>query len=108
MENRNRFVLCVSYLPPAWAVKKLSEVIYDDDAPKGEEAAAAANTLGLFERELGSLENRLSTSLKLRRLGASKEVTEEGREVMYDDLLSHLQFCVIGIRQPVQLPRTPR
>ena len=28
----SRFVLCVSYLPPDGAVKKLSEVIYDDDA----------------------------------------------------------------------------
>ena len=26
---------------------------------------------------------------------------------MYDDLLSHLQYCVTGIRQPIQLPRTP-
>ena len=103
----SRFVLCVSYLPPAGAAKKLSEVIYDDDAPRRDEAAAVASTLGLFERELGALENRLSTGFKLRRLGARKEVTEDGREVVYDDLLSHLQFCVTGIRQPVQLPRAP-
>jgi type IV secretion system protein TrbE len=102
-----RFVFCVSYLPPAGAIKRLSEVIYDDDAPKGDEVAAAANTLALFARELASLESRLSTSFKVRRLGARTEVTEAGKEVVYDDLLSHLQYCVTGIRQPVQLPRTP-
>ena len=85
----------------------MSEVIYDDDAPKGDDAAAAANALTLFERELAGFENRLSTIFKLRRLGARGEVTEDGRQVVYDDLLSHLQFCVTGIRQPIQLPRTP-
>jgi type IV secretion system protein TrbE len=103
----SRFVLCVSYLPPAGTVKRLSEVIYDDDAPKGNDTAAAANTLALFERELAGLENRLSTSFKLRRLGARTEVNEDGSEVVYDDLLSHLQFCATGTRQPIQLPRTP-
>src|SRR5271166_672533 len=103
----SRFILCVSYLPPAGAVKRLSEVIYDDDVPKGDDAAAVANTLALFERELASLENRLSTSFKLRRLRSRKEITEDGKELVFDDLLSHLQFCVTGIRQLVQLPRTP-
>ena len=63
--------------------------------------------MALFERELAALENRLSTSFKLRRLGARTEVNEDGREVVYDDLLSHLQFCTTGIRQPIQLPRNP-
>src|SRR5262249_56151150 len=64
----SRFVLCVSYLPPSGAVKKLSEVIYDDDAPKGDAVVAAGKTLELFEREIAGLENRLSASFKLRRL----------------------------------------
>jgi hypothetical protein len=36
-------------------------------------------------------------SFKLRRLGARTEVNEDGRDVVYDDLLSHLQFCTTGI-----------
>jgi type IV secretion system protein VirB4 len=103
----SRFILCVSYLPPRGAVKKLSEVIYDDDSPKRDEQLEAANTLVLFERALTSLESRLSASFKLRRLAARTEVTEDGREVVYDELLSHLQYCVTGISQPVQLPKTP-
>ena len=99
--------LCVSYLPPDGAVKKLSEIIYDDDQFQRDPKVEAANTLALFERELAALENRLSSSFKVRRLGPRKEIAEDGREVIYDDLLSHLQYCVTGIRQPIQLPQTP-
>ena len=100
-----RFIICVSYLPPHAAVKKLSEIIYEDNQRKTDPKIEAENTLALFERELVNLENRLSSSFKLRRLGARKEITEDGREVIFDDLLSHLQFCVTGIRQPIRLPR---
>ena len=101
----SRFVICVSYLPPHTAVKKLSELIYEDTRRKSDPRAEAQNTLAMFERELGNLENRLSSSFQLRRLGPRKELTEDGREVVFDDLLSHLQYCVTGIRQPVRLPR---
>ena len=99
----SRFVICVSYLPPHTAVKKLSELIYEDTRRKSDPRAEAQNTLAMFERELGNLENRLSSSFQLRRLGPRKELTEDGREVVFDDLLSHLQYCVTGIRQPVRL-----
>ena len=103
----SRFVLCVSYLPPAGAVKKLSEIIYDDDAPKGDAVAAARKTLELFEREIAGLENRLSASFKLRRLRARTEVEEDGTEAVYDELLQHLHYCVTGIDQPIRLPSVP-
>ena len=99
-----RFVLCVSYMPPDGAVKKLSEIIYDDDEHQRDPKVDAANTLALFERELAALEDRLSSNFKLRRLGPRKEITKDGREVVYDDLLSHLQYCVTGIRRPIQSP----
>jgi type IV secretion system protein TrbE len=102
---QSRFVLCVSYLPPSRTVRKLSELIYEDNSRKTDPRAEAQNTLSMFERELGNLENRLSSSFSLRRLGPRKEITEDGREVVFDDLLSHLQYCVTGIRQPVRLPR---
>jgi type IV secretion system protein TrbE len=103
----SRFVLCVSYLSPGGAVKKLSEVIYDDDSPPRDALADAANTVAVFERELVSLESRLSASFRLRRLGKRREITEDGREVVYDELLSHLQYCVTGTQQTIRLPKTP-
>jgi type IV secretion/conjugal transfer VirB4 family ATPase len=103
----SRFVLCVSYLPPAGAVKKLSEVIYDDDAPKGDAAAAAGKTLELFEREIRALENRFSASFRLRRLRGRTEVEEDGSAVVYDELLQHLHYCVTGIDQPIRMPNVP-
>jgi type IV secretion/conjugal transfer VirB4 family ATPase len=104
---QTKFILCASYLPPTGAVKKLAELIYDDDGPKADESVAAKDTLARFERELANLENRLSSSFRLRRLRARREVDPDGKEVVYDDLLSHLQFCVTGIGQPIRLPRTP-
>jgi type IV secretory pathway VirB4 component len=103
----SRFVLCVSYLPPAGAVKKLSEVIYDDDAPKQDAAAAAGKTLELFEREIRALENRLSASFRLRRLRGRTQAQEDGSEVVYDELLQHLHYCVTGIDQPIRMPDVP-
>ena len=103
----SRFVLCVSYLPLAGGVKTLAEVIYDDDSPPRDASEDAKNTLALFERELASLESRLSSTFNLRRLGKRTEIAEDGREVVFDELLSHLQYCVTGIRQPIQLPKTP-
>jgi type IV secretion/conjugal transfer VirB4 family ATPase len=101
----SRFYVVVSYLPPHAAVRKLSEIVFEDNQRKNDPRIDASNTLAMFERELVSLENRLSSSVKLRRLGARKELTEDGCEVIYDDLLSHLQYCVTGIRQPIRLPR---
>ena len=103
----SKFVLCVSYLPPAGAVQKLSQVIYDDDTPVGDATAVAGKTLESFERELLSLENRLSSTFKLRRLRGRKEIDEDGSEIVYDELLQHLQLCVTGIDQPIRLPSTP-
>jgi type IV secretory pathway VirB4 component len=102
---QSRFILCVSYLPPSRTVRKLSELIYEDNSKKTDPRGEAQSTLAMFERELGNLENRLSSCFHLRRLGPRKEITEDGREVVFDDLLSHLQFCVTGILQPIRLPR---
>jgi type IV secretion system protein TrbE len=103
----SRFVLCVTYLPPAGAVKKLSEVVYEDDAPPGDAVAAAGRALEIFEREVAALENRLSMCLKVRRLRGRREVQEDGSEVVYDELLRHLQYCVTGIDQPIRTPKSP-
>jgi type IV secretion system protein TrbE len=103
----SKFVLCVSYLPPAGAVQKLSQVIYDDDTLVGDATALAGKTLEGFERELLSLENRLSSSVKLRRLRSRKEIADDGSQIVYDELLRHLQLCATGIDQPIRLPSTP-
>lgn len=99
----SRFVMCVSYMPPTGAVKRLTEWIHDDDTKKGDEAEEARNVLAFFERELVSLENRLSAvPFNMRRLRARREA-----DGTFDDLLSHLQFCITGIRQPMRLPDLP-
>ena len=104
---QSRCVLCVTYMPPSGATKRLAEVMYEDDATTGDKRLEATQTLALFQNQLDALENRLSSSLRLRRLGARTEYTEDGQEVVYDDVLSHLQYCVTGILQSKRLPQTP-
>lgn len=41
------------------------------------------------------------------RLRGRRVTTEDGSEVTHDELLSWLQYCVTGVRQPVILPRNP-
>jgi type IV secretion/conjugal transfer VirB4 family ATPase len=101
----SKFVLCVSYLPPSRTVRKLTELIYDDNSKQTDPRVEAACTTRHFERELQSLENRLESCFKLRRLKSRAILTEDGRKVIFDDLLSHLQYCVTGIIQPIRLPR---
>lgn len=101
-----RFILTVSYKLPAAAVRRFSEIMFDDDQAKPNEAQAAQSALEQFKREVDALENRLSSVFKLRRLRSRKEATEYG-EVVYDDFLGHLQRCLTGIDQPVRLPRNP-
>ena len=83
---QSRCVLCVTYMPPSGATKRLAEVMYEDDATTGDKRLEATQTLALFQNQLDALENRLSSSLRLRRLGARTEYTEDGQEVVYDDV----------------------
>ena len=53
------------------------------------------------------MENRLSVCFNLRRLRGRREVQEDGSEVVYDELLRHLQCCVTGIDQPIRRPESP-
>jgi type IV secretion system protein TrbE len=101
-----RFVLTVSYKLPAAAVRRFSEIMFDDDQAQPDEAQMARQALAQFKREVDALENRLSSVFRLRRLKARSEVTEYG-EVVYDDFLAHLQRCITGVDQPVRLPRNP-
>jgi type IV secretion system protein VirB4 len=101
-----RFIMTVSYKLPPTAVRRFSDLMFDDDLPRPDGAKVARNALEQFKRDVGALENRLSSVFKLRRLRARAEADEYG-EAVYDDLLSHLQRCVTGIDQPVRRPRNP-
>lgn len=101
------FVLAVTYTPPIARKQRFADHMFDDDQPKATDASRTAGLLSTFNRELLTLEGRLSTALKLTRLKGHSIVQENGSTVVHDDLLRWLQFCVTGNNHPVALPSVP-
>jgi type IV secretion system protein VirB4 len=93
-----QFVLIVTYLPPAAAVRKFGSLMFSDDRPEATDSEAAKGILERFKREVDALENRLSSVFRLRRLKARNG---------YDEFLAHLQRCIAGKDHPVRLPKNP-
>lgn len=101
------FVLTLTWLPPIQAEKKFIELLFDDDSEPPNEKQQTRNLITQFERECTNLEDRLSIALKLHRLKSRKIEEEDGRRIIYDDFLSHLQNCITGVNHPVVLPSHP-
>ena len=100
-----QFILTVTYMPPTKVQQRLSDMMFDDDhVQRGTETE---RLLGSFRRELQSIESRLGSVVKLKRLRATVDVDESGRTLRQDELLSWLQFCISGDQHPVQLPSQP-
>ena len=101
------FVLTLTYFPPMLAQRKFVELMFDDDASPPNANAATKSLIKTFVREAGNVESRLSSAVRLTRLGSVRSVNEDGSSVSYDDQLRWLQFCVTGLNHPVQLPSNP-
>lgn len=102
-----RFILTATWYPPMLAQAKFTELMFDDDTPVQDRTARTQGLIAHFQREIGSLESRLSSAVKLTRLGGKTVTMEDGSTVTHDDLLAWLQFCITGERHPVQLPSNP-
>ena len=101
------FVLVVTYLPPMLAEQKFVGLMFDDDSPKLTAAQHTASILENFKKEIDTIENNLSTSLKLHRLKGIKTQREDGSFEIRDEFLSWINYCVTGNNFPVILPRNP-
>ncbi len=101
------FVLTATWYPPLLAQTKFTELMFDDDTERPTLEAHYSRLLEQFKKSLQTLESRLSSVFRMERLGAQRCICEDGTEATFDYFLSHLQFCVTGIRQPIRLPSTP-
>lgn len=101
------FVVTFTWFPPMLAQTKFIELMFDDDTAAPSNKARTKGLIEQFKREIGTVENRLSTALKLTRLKGEKVVNEDGSECTHDGLLSWLQYCITGNHQPVLLPSNP-
>lgn len=101
------FVLTVTWLPPLLAERKMIELMFDDDSKPDSRSKEYEKLLETFIKSITTLEERLSSVLKLHRLQAHSYMREDGEAESYDDFLQHLNFCITGITHPVQVPACP-
>lgn len=101
------FVLTVTWLPPLLAERKMIELMFDDDSKPDSRSKEYEKLLETFIKSITTLEERLSSVLKLHRLQAHSYMREDGQAESYDDFLQHLNFCITGITHPVQVPACP-
>jgi type IV secretion system protein TrbE len=101
------FVVTFTWFPPMLAQTKFIELMFDDDTAAPSNKARTKGMIEQFKREIGTIENRLSTALKLTRFKGEKVVNEDGSESTHDGFLSWLQYCITGNHQPVLLPSNP-
>lgn len=101
------FVLTVTWYPPQLAQAKFVELMFDDDAAPDTPKDYFSKLLEQFKKDIQTIEVRLSSALRMERLGSRAFIREDGSVAIYDDFLTHLQFCITGISQPMQLPAMP-
>jgi type IV secretion system protein TrbE len=102
----SEFVLTVTWFPPLLAQRRFVEMMFDDEAPAGK-TGDTSGLLNQFRRDIATFEDRLSGILRLERLRGRRAVAENGRETLFCDLLSWLQYCVTGLRHPIAVPPCP-
>jgi type IV secretion system protein VirB4 len=101
------FFLVVTWFPPLLTERKFVELMFDDDHAAPTNASRTTELLSQFEREVDSLETRLSQCFTLKRLRGLQRMTEDGRTETLDAFLSHLWRCMSGQTQPILLPNDP-
>lgn len=99
---RTKTVVILSFKPNFGAEKMTAAA-----KTGGGSSTALERSLELFQNTLLEFEDALSAVLHLKRLADYAEADESGSSARYSELLSHLQLCLTGIEQPVQIPDTP-
>jgi len=92
-------VLCLTYKPDLAAAKIAAQT-------RNAESDLIKETLDYFIATLQQIEDTMATVLKMERL-AEHEVIRDDESYEVSDLLSHLQECVTGVRQPIRVPLVP-
>ncbi len=102
------FVLTATYYPPVLTQAKFVEIMFDDPDGKSTNATErSAKIIADFQKEITSLQGRLSSVLSLERLKSTTFEDEFKQPYSHDDFLRWLHYCLTGINQPVILPRDP-
>jgi type IV secretion system protein VirB4 len=100
------FVLTLTFLPQTDREKTFGDFFVEGDATKDPETSAG-RAVRMFKAAIGEIEDQLSYSLRFHRLKSRKESDTYGGEVVFDELLEHLNCCVTTEDHPIRLPKVP-
>jgi type IV secretion system protein VirB4 len=102
----SRYVLAVTYLPPADAQRAVATFFVEGE-PARQTVRAASRALETFNAALVDIEDNLSATLRLMRLRGRRLTDRFGRLHVEDELLRYLMLCLTGDDHPVNLPPVP-
>jgi type IV secretion system protein VirB4 len=102
------FVLSLTWMPPLAAQRKLVELMFNDDSRKKLSAEESSQVvIEQFKKDITSFEQMMSLAVSMTRLKTWTDTEEDGRKIVFDDLMSWLNMCLTGESQPIRLPANP-
>ncbi len=101
------FILTITWFPPVLAQAKFVELMFDDDTKDPDKQDRTTALVEQFKREIANIESRLSAAFSVTRLKSRIVQDDDGNEVVFDELLSWLQYAVSGTHHDIRLPHNP-
>src|SRR4051794_31490780 len=101
----SRDVLVLTYNPPDMRASKVASMMYTETGSRRESYADAV--LCTFRRTCEEIERALDNVFRVQRLGAEEVTDAQGRTVVFDRFLQHLNVCITGNDHPIALPPIP-
>jgi type IV secretion/conjugal transfer VirB4 family ATPase len=101
------FYMTVTYLPPADIEGRVQNFLVEGDKKEADSDAALSRALENFRVGLRQIEDELSSALHMRRLKSTRHRDAAGAEYLRNELLSHLDACITGVRHPFTVPEVP-
>lgn len=100
------FVISLTWMPPLAQMKRMQDYFYEKEKESKNATSQSEALIEKFKEQCTAFENSLSSSIILSRLKSHREFVD-GEEVVFDDQLSFMHYCVTGISQPIRLPKNP-
>jgi len=100
-----RDVLIATSLPPSDVESRATNVLVTGRRIRDLDLAPI---FAAFDAGLAQIEDALSPIMpEMRRLGECVTADERGRDLVFDELLEHLNFCLSGEEAPIAVPALP-
>lgn len=100
------FVISLTWMPPLVNIQKASDFFVDKEKYIKDKFQETEKLISKFQEECRKFESNISGSFRLERLKTHKGIVD-GKEVVFDDQLSFMHYCLTGLTHPIRLPKNP-